>query len=68
MYHNKSSCTIEPQSNCLSGDVRLSRSLQGVVEICISGYWGTICVNQWDNIDASVVCQELGYSYHGMYT
>ena len=53
-------------ANCSNGDIQLSKGSRGTVEICVFGYWGTICDNQWDNIDASVVCRQLGYSYHGM--
>ena len=68
-YHGQtlSLCTIDRvPSNCSNGDIQLSQGSQGIIEICIDGYWGTICDNQWDNIDASVVCQQLGHSYHGM--
>ena len=54
--------------NCIDGDVRLvsGRSdLEGTVQICVFGYWGTICDNSWDSRDAYVVCKQLGYSTIG---
>ena len=52
--------------NCTEGQIRLIGGLRaGTVEICLSGFWGTICHNSWDSRDAGVVCRQLGYPVLG---
>lgn len=54
---------------CTEGDLRLKGSDKfrsfGRVEVCVNETWGTICNKEWDNMDASVVCSQLGYSPFG---
>ena len=57
-------------SNCTQGDIRLqygSNAREGTVEVCIGGYWSSICDTFWDSRNADVVCKQVGFATVGKY-
>lgn len=57
-------------AGCREGYVRLAggrNSLEGRIEVCHDGVWGTVCNNHWEREDASVACRQLGHAHSGKY-
>lgn len=57
------------ESNCGNHTVQLmdgSTPWEGRVQVTRGGLTGTICDDQWDDHDATVVCRSLGMSYGGV--
>lgn len=53
---------------CSDGDVRLVNGRtpnEGRIEICYNGVWGSVCHDFWDDTDATIVCNQLGYTTQG---
>ena len=57
---------------CCDGDVRLGNrtksgltTFTGRVDVCLDGRWGTVCDDNFSEVDAGVVCGQLGFYRSG---
>ena len=53
---------------CTGNSLRLAGGTSvynGRLEVCLNGYYGTVCQGDWSVVDATVVCRQLGYSTFG---
>ena len=54
----------EPE--CNDGDIRLAgwslNIIGGRVEICHEGVWGSMCNQNFGNMEAKVICNQLGFT------
>ena len=54
-----------------NGQVRLVGGTfpsEGLVEVYCSGEWGTVCEIEFDSLDATTICLQLGYNAYLEYT
>ena len=56
------SCSVQEAMRLIGGQ----NKLEGRVEFCFGGVWGTVCDDFWGSSDAQVVCSQLGYNTAGM--
>ena len=48
-------------AGCTSGDLRLTNTSFGLLQICKSNQWRAVCSRDWGHLDAAVACRQLGF-------
>ena len=59
-------CTEEGAIRLAGSSSAQHMEVEGRVEFCSNGVWGTVCRNGWGALDATVVCRQLGLFTFGM--
>ena len=66
-HHHDVGLSCQPA--CNPGQIRFvggSNPMEGRVEVCNDGRWGTVCDDFWDVNDARVACKMAGFPWTGI--
>ena len=67
-------CRSAPPGGCRDEDIRLEGGSEdeefgtGIINVCYTGLWGTVCGKDWDEMDGVVACRQLGYAELGEFS
>ncbi len=68
MYHRNTyffsdtvTCSTSQQNNIRLYNTYTSAVEDGMVQVCYSGTWQSVCNSGWDCSEANAACKQLGY-------